>query len=127
MAEEKTFEHPSAGGNDPDAWIPLLRLDDVWQGEMVAVRAGRADVLLVNLGDGELRAYDNRCPHAGSRLSEGRLEAVTLRCGAHLWEFDARSGHGVNPKNCRLRRYRVRVVNGTVWVQLADWREAQST
>lgn len=123
MPEAKT----DTGGSPcaEDTWLPLLRLDELWEGEMVAVRVRSAEVLLVNLGAGELRAYDNRCPHAGSRLSEGRLEAVTIRCAAHRWEFDARSGHGVNPRNCRLRRYRVRVADGVVWVELADWTDPQ--
>ncbi len=85
---------------------------------MAAVRVGGADLLLVNLGGGEVRAYEDRCPHAGARLSEGELRGATLRCAAHLWEFDARTGSGVNPRSCALRRYAARVVDGVVMVRL---------
>jgi toluene monooxygenase system ferredoxin subunit len=108
----------SPSEKEASAWLPALPLDDVWEGEMVAVRVGGADVLVVNLGNGELRAYDNRCPHAGSRLSEGRLDAATLRCRAHHWEFDVQTGAGKNPRSCQLRQYAVRVEGGIVQVQL---------
>jgi toluene monooxygenase system ferredoxin subunit len=99
-------------------WAVALLLDELWEGEMVGVRLGDADVLLVNLGKDGVHAYDNRCPHAQSRLSEGRLSTATLQCAAHLWEFDIRTGAGVNPRSCRLRRYPVRIDDGVVMVQI---------
>lgn len=107
---------PSQGEAAP--WTLVATLDEIWEGEMMGVRVGETDVLLVNVGHGEIHAYDNRCPHAGSRLSEGHLSATKLQCAAHLWEFDVRSGQGINPRNCKLRRYPVKVVDGAVLVQL---------
>lgn len=104
---------------DEDVWTFAVALADLWEGEMVGLRLGCTDVLLVHLGGEEIHAYDNRCPHAGSRLHEGRLMGATLRCAAHLWEFDARTGHGVNPRSCRLRRYPVKIVDGAVLVKVA--------
>ena len=102
---------------DAFGWTFVIALDDLWDGEMVGVRVGRTDVLVVNLGAEGIRAYDNRCPHAGTRLSEGHLEAGTLRCAAHLWEFEVRSGAGINPRNCRLRAFPVKVVEGRILVR----------
>lgn len=102
-----------------DAWFLAITLDDLWEGEMTRVRVGGADVLLVHLPQHEIHAYDNRCPHAGAPLHEGQLHLTTLRCSRHLWEFDAQTGLGINPKLCRLRRYAVKVVDGCVFVQLA--------
>lgn len=109
---------PVKEGNESDGWLVALAVDDLWEGEMVGVRVGGVDVLLVNLGGGDVHAYENRCPHAGARLSEGHLSATTLRCGVHLWEFDPRTGAGVNPRNCRLRRYAVKVEGGSVMVRV---------
>lgn len=103
---------------DECAWVLALALADLWEGEMVGVCIGDVDVLLIHLGPGELRAYDNRCPHAGSRLSEGHLRKSSLLCRWHLWEFDVRTGAGVNPSHCSLKQYPVKVIDGSVWVQL---------
>jgi toluene monooxygenase system ferredoxin subunit len=101
---------------DQARWTRAVALDELWEGEMIGVRLGETDVLLVNLGGDGIHAYDNRCPHARSRLSEGHLRTTTLQCASHLWEFDARSGCSINPKNVALRRYPVKVVDDYVMV-----------
>jgi toluene monooxygenase system ferredoxin subunit len=99
--------------DSPGEWLYAMRLDDLWDGEFLGVRVGIHDVLLANIG-GEIHAYDNRCPHAGSRLSDGVIRGRTLRCAAHHWEFDIRTGAGVNPRNCALQRYAVSVMDGAI-------------
>lgn len=89
---------------------------------MVGVRMGKVDVLIVHLADEELHAYDNRCPHAGSPLSEEELRGAPLRCLSHEWLFDVRTGCGINPRSCKLRQYPLKVVDGKVLVQLGPAR-----
>ena len=55
-------------------------------------------MVLLNI-DGEIRAFEDRCPHLSSRLSEGDIDGRTLTCAAHLWEFDAVTGKGTDPGN----------------------------
>ena len=106
----------SPAAPEPDgAWTFALRADDLWDGEMVGLSCGGADVLIAKLG-AEVLAYENRCPHAGTRLSDGVLSATRLTCGAHRWEFDLRTGDGINPRRCQLRRYPVKIVDGNVLV-----------
>ena len=62
-------------------WRYAGSLDDIWAGEMTAVNLGAADVLLCNL-DGTLVAYEDRCPHLASPLSEGALDGGVLTCAA---------------------------------------------
>ena len=59
--------------------------DDIWAGEMRAVK------------------------HLANALSEGVLADGVLTCAAHEWEFDARTGRGVNPASACLHRYPVRL------------------
>jgi toluene monooxygenase system ferredoxin subunit len=93
-----------------------MPLDDLWVGDLVGVEVAGHPVLLINLDD-EVRAYENRCPHQATPLSEGELDGELLTCYAHLWEFDARTGQGVNPATACLRQYAVRVEDdGTVSV-----------
>lgn len=109
-----------AEGEQPSeaAWTRALALDELWEGEMLAVSLGGTELLLVRLGPDEVHAYSNRCPHASSPLHEGVLHGNTLRCAYHHWLFDARTGSGINPQNCRLRRYPLRIIDGVVLVQL---------
>ena len=109
---------PARKTDEEDVWQLAIASDDLWEGEMVGVRVDETDVLLVKLGEDEVHAYADRCPHAGARLSEGMLCGTTLRCSVHHWDFDARSGEGINPRKCTLARYPVQIVDGTVMVQL---------
>jgi toluene monooxygenase system ferredoxin subunit len=81
-----------------------MQIDDLWEGDMAPVDVQGTKVLLVNV-DGEVRAYQNRCPHQAWALDEGDFDGATLTCVRHMWQFDADSGQGVNPDDCSLNSY----------------------
>jgi len=89
-------------------WVPVMELEELWEGDWAGVRAGAAEVLIVNV-DGEIRAYENRCPHQGWPLHEGTLDGCLLTCANHHWVFDVLTGKGVNPDDARLKPVPVRV------------------
>jgi toluene monooxygenase system ferredoxin subunit len=89
--------------------------DDLWEGDMEAFPVADKSILLINI-DGVFKAYANMCPHQAVPLSEGKLDGCVLTCRAHLWEFDASTGLGINPANKRLAEYPVRIVDGMVQV-----------
>lgn len=93
----------------------VAELEELWEGEMRACRAGRHRILLLRLEDG-IYAYEDRCAHLGMPLSEGKLRDGVLVCSAHHFEYDARTGRGINPRNLCLRRFPVVIENGKVWV-----------
>jgi toluene monooxygenase system ferredoxin subunit len=81
-----------------------MDLADLWEGDMAGVEVRGVKVLLVNV-DGDVHAYQNVCPHQGSALDEGEFDGATITCFLHLWQFDARTGAGINPADSRLTRY----------------------
>ena len=99
------------------AFLPVLREDALWIGEMVGVDVGGRRVLLVNVA-GEVCAFEDRCLHRSMPLSEGRLVDRRLVCRAHAWSYDACTGHGVNPDNVSLRRYPVEITGGEIRVDV---------
>ena len=88
-------------------------------GEMKGLVVGAVRVLLVNL-DGEVRAYEDSCPHRGVALSCGKLEAAsgTLTCAMHLWQYDARTGAGLNPRGPGLRRLPMKLEDDGIWIEV---------
>jgi len=85
-------------------WHETMHIDDLWERDMAPVDVQGTKVLLVNV-DGEVRAYQNRCPHQAWALDEGDFDGATLTCVRHMWQFDAASGQGVNPDDCSLNGY----------------------
>jgi toluene monooxygenase system ferredoxin subunit len=102
-----------------DAGVYAGNLDDLWEGEMIAVTLGTVDLVLCNV-QGHVFAYADRCPHLASRLSDGRFDGRLITCAAHEWVFDGRGGGGVNPAQACLRRYPTRVIGNDIFVELRE-------
>jgi toluene monooxygenase system ferredoxin subunit len=93
--------------------------DDLWSGEMMGVVVDGTRVVLVNV-EGTVCAYEDRCVHQGVRLSEGRLEGGVVTCSAHSWQYDARTGEGVNPRGVALARFPVMIGMGAILVDVDE-------
>lgn len=77
-------------------WHKVAELDEVAEGRVKSVTAGRLQLALVHF-DGQWAAMDNRCPHQGGPLGEGSIERgiddqCWLRCPWHGWDFDPLTG-----------------------------------
>jgi nitrite reductase/ring-hydroxylating ferredoxin subunit len=54
---------------------------DVAPGRLTPVKLGRATVVLTRLSDGRLRAISGRCPHHGAPLEHGCVSAAVVGDG----------------------------------------------
>jgi toluene monooxygenase system ferredoxin subunit len=90
------------------SFTPVLPFAVLQAATLRAVNVGPVRVLLVHV-DGDVRAYQNRCPHRAWPLERGRLEDGVLTCANHGWRFDIATGHGVDPPDCALVSYPCRV------------------
>lgn len=65
--------------------------------------------------EGQVHVVDNRCPHEGYPLAQGKLEGCVLTCAWHNWKFDVRDGQavmggeGVRVFPCRIREGNIEV------------------
>ena len=96
---------------------PTIMDAELWDGDMTSRRVDGHDLFLVR-HNGVVYAYENRCAHLGVPLSEGRLDGHVLTCRAHHWQYDVRSGSGVNPATACLRRFAVKIEDGKVFVDV---------
>jgi len=100
------------------AFQKACTLDEVWEGDMTEVDIGDHQVLLVGIEGGDVRAFQAACPHQDIPLSEGKFDGKVLMCRAHQWTFDAKTGLGINPGDCRLAQYPVRMEGEDVLVDV---------
>lgn len=102
------------------AFEKLCRSADVAPDAMAEFTAGDGTrVLVLRTPDGDWRAFQAQCPHAGVALVEGTFDRGTLTCREHWWQFDGDSGAGTNPTGCHLAPYPVRLVADDVCVDVA--------
>ena len=81
------------------------------------VTAGGKDVAVFRVGD-EFFAIDDRCPHAGASLSGGPVEDGVVTCPWHYWRFRLCDGTWADNPRIKTGAYRVRVVDGAVYVDV---------
>lgn len=96
-------------------FVDICEPDELWDGEMDSFEVNGEEILLLK-HEGRFLAFQGHCPHQDIPLVEGKLEKGILTCRAHLWQFDAVTGKGVNPSNCQLKQYPVRIVGNMVQV-----------
>ena len=66
----------------------------------------------------ELLAFEDKCPHRGHPLSEGKCVDGVLRCALHGWEFSIPEGNAVSPRApFGLALLETRIANGHVEVK----------
>lgn len=65
-------------------------------------------LLLVKM-NGQIKAYQGWCPHQAHPLEEAEFDGQSLTCAAHLWQFNAATGQGINPQHAKLREYRLHI------------------
>lgn len=99
------------------AFTKVCTIDDVWEGEMEAFTVNGHEIVLVCAEGGAIKAFQGMCPHQDIALAEGKLDGKRLICRAHLWQFDVTTGKGVNPDDCALAEYPVRVVGDDIYVE----------
>lgn len=111
-------------------------LSEIPEGGVVVVDVDGVEVGVLRAG-GELRAYENRCPHQGGPVCYGRLmgrqeailderqhvvgerlstERFDLICPWHGWSYDALSGENIGDRHYRLKRWDLAVRDGSVYL-----------
>ncbi len=107
-------------------WHPVALGIDVPAGTTRAVILDGHELALWRGGDGMIRAWQDRCPHRGMRLSFGFVRGDGLNCLYHGWTYDG-AAHCTRipahpdldvPKTIRATAYDVREQDGLVWTSL---------
>ena len=82
------------------------------------VECGEAGIVVVRTEEG-VCAFEDSCPHAQWRLSDGDLIGNVLECPGHGWEFSATTGRCLNVPAYCLKRFRVTMRDGYVDIDVA--------
>lgn len=117
-------------------WQPVLPSHFLRAGDnIVAGFLQGQELALWRSAAGTVQAWENRCPHRGTRLTMGRIINDHLSCAYHGWEFDALANCVAIPANpdlplpkqLRVRSFPVMEADGMVWVAPAGSELASQT
>jgi 3-phenylpropionate/trans-cinnamate dioxygenase ferredoxin subunit len=95
-----------------------LKLDEVPNPGCTAVKQGAFDLLICRSG-AHLYAVQNFCPHAGSRLTGGKIRGHFIFCPEHGARFDLRDGSSASAlTNKPLTVFRVQADAQDILIEL---------
>lgn len=109
-------------------WHPVAASGSFAVGVPVPLRLLDRELVLWRDNQGEVHAWEDRCPHRGTRLSIGHVENDQLICAYHGWRF-AGSGQCSHfpalpavtpPASACAKAYRVSERYGLIWVCLGE-------
>ena len=111
----------SVGDGD---WMPAGLSAGLRPRDVRRARIRGDDLAIWRRGDGAVRAFENRCPHRGMRLSFGFVRDNCLTCLYHGWTYDgggacvAIPAHPglAPPRGLKVRKYACAERNGMIWV-----------
>ncbi len=99
--------------------VRVCALTDVVPGELRAFTVtGVTWPVIVTTVDDALVAVAGVCPHEDVSLAEGDLDGPVLVCPGHAYGFDLRTGRCRHDATLELRRYKITIQGGDVWVDL---------
>jgi len=99
-------------------WVNTCSVEDIPQRGGRLVRAGTTQIALFRLGNGTIRAIDNRCPHKQGPLAEGIVSGDTIICPLHARKIDLATGKVLPPDRGCVTTYPTKIEGEEVWVQL---------
>lgn len=98
-------------------WVDLAPLDSLEVGSAKAFRRAGEQVAVFRVGEDELFAIDNRCPHEGYAMIQGYVQKQTVTCAWHNFKFDLKSGACLMGDE-DIRTFPVRCLDGRLEVEI---------
>lgn len=99
--------------------IKLCNVNDLKMGERKKFKVDGNEILLMRLEDG-FYAMENRCPHAGCRLSYyGKIfEGKRIVCTCHGAIFSLINGSALEgPTKNPLKLYKIKIINEEIYLE----------
>ncbi len=81
--------------------VEVARVQEMPAGKMKHVEIDKKEIAIANI-DGKYYAFDDRCGHAGARLSMGTINGNVVTCPFHGAQFDCTTGKKVKEANTTI-------------------------
>ncbi|CAI9094739.1 OLC1v1030526C1 [Oldenlandia corymbosa var. corymbosa] len=111
-----------------EEWYPLYLTEHVPDDAPLGLTVFDKQLVLYKDGAGELRCFEDRCPHRLAKLSEGQIFDGKLECLYHGWQFDG-DGKCVKipqlpananiPRSACAKTYNIKDSQGVIWVWMS--------
>ena len=96
-------------------WAEVGAVDDIQEGRAISASLGGERVAIYRW-DGKVAAVSGVCQHQNGPLAEGEIRGGCITCPWHGYEYRPEDGTSPPPFTEKVPVFRVRIVDGRVWV-----------
>ena len=97
-------------------WFPVVRCEQIGLRQIHRSQLLNQELAIWRDDDGQINAWENRCPHRGASLADGNISESIIQCKFHLWEFDLETGCAIANSDLRVKTFPVKVKNDEVFI-----------
>lgn len=98
-------------------WVKVASVAELAEAKLLTFKHEVCQLAVGQTEEGQLFAIDNRCPHEGYPLAQGKVKGCLLTCAWHNWKFDVGDGKCVLGGE-NVRTWPIRQRNGQVEVDV---------
>jgi 3-phenylpropionate/trans-cinnamate dioxygenase ferredoxin subunit len=99
-----------------DPFVAVASVEDVAPGKFIKVEVDRRGYIIARVGE-DFYAVEDNCSHEDYPLSFGCLDGSRIKCSLHGSRFSLHTGEPEDePADEPIRTYRLRVADGTIWL-----------
>ncbi|UOF92543.1 nitrite reductase small subunit NirD [Fodinisporobacter ferrooxydans] len=97
---------------------------EIMQLEQLPVHTGRViqvfghEIALFRLGNGKIRAVENRCPHKGGPLAEGIVSGDYVFCPLHDWKICLADGNVQSPDTGCVKTFQTEIEENRIYIMI---------
>ena len=104
-------------------WTAVFKLDDIPPLGARTLAVADGHIAVFRTENDAVFAIEDSCPHRQGPLSQGIVHGAQVTCPLHNWVIDLATGSAVAPDVGCVKRYDVRLQNGTVEIDLNSLEE----
>lgn len=97
----------------------LAHIGDLKDGGLVSGEVEGVELIALRSGE-DIHVFQGRCPHQGTKLSQGSIAEGKLECAGHGWRFDCVSGAATDHPPVCLQSFPFLLEKDHIWVDVDE-------
>ncbi len=93
-------------------YVKVAKTDEIGIGEKKKIEIEGKVIMITNI-DGKYYALDNKCPHMGGSLYDGKFQDGKIICPRHGSAFDVKTGKSI--KGAKIAFVNIKVKDATTY------------
>jgi nitrite reductase/ring-hydroxylating ferredoxin subunit len=108
-------------------YIKVAKVEEFSDCNLRSVRIMGRPVAIFKDDNGGFRAMEAGCKHQNADITKGAIVDDIATCSWHGWKYDLRTGECLWGSDQKLRPYKCKVENGSIFISISPTEESMDS